>query len=95
MLCYRCEHRARFHEEGSRPRHECGDTGSKIGCYMYQPVKPLVLKKQGEDPRPEYGGYFGARQEGVRIADVELALKKIKDGSFVYWKPKEKESGSN
>jgi hypothetical protein len=44
-LCFRCEHRAKFLEEGYGPRHECKDVEtSKFICYCYQPVKPIVLK---------------------------------------------------
>ena len=53
-LCYRCEHRAKYWETGHAPRMECGsDEMSVGGCYMYQPVRPVIVKQQNsEDPRP-------------------------------------------
>ena len=72
-LCYRCEHRARFLENGRRPRYECGEVDSAVdGCYMFRPVKPLVLGVRENDVRPVTLNIFSGRVEGVRIADVEL-----------------------
>lgn len=51
--CYRCEYRARAHEEGHGPRMECSSfSTATCGCYMYQPVRPLVEKRQKGDRRP-------------------------------------------
>jgi hypothetical protein len=63
-LCYRCEHRARYHETGHGPRCECGDTNSATcGCYMYAPVAPLVLRRSKGDRRR-----FGYRTQAVSVA---------------------------
>jgi len=51
-LCYRCEHRACFLETGRRPRCECGNAGaSNYSCYMYEPVKPVVLEPNENEKR--------------------------------------------
>ena len=71
-LCYRCEYRAQFLENGRRPRHECGDGGAVYGCYMFRPVKPLVLKPRDNDTRPITLNLLSGRVEAVRVADVEL-----------------------
>lgn len=58
-LCFRCEHRARFFENGRAPRCECGDiNSSKYGCYMYRPVSPVILKRDENDSRPQFGPAF-------------------------------------
>ncbi len=50
-LCHRCDRRAVFHEKGIRPRYECGTTSSVFSCYMYAPVRPLVLRRTKGDRR--------------------------------------------
>lgn len=90
-LCFRCEHRALYFESGRihRPRHECGDVEtSKFSCYMYQPVKPVVLAKMAGDRRPQFAGFMiSARSKCVRIPDLMLDLKKYRDGALIYWVP--------
>lgn len=90
-LCFRCEHRAKFLEGGSRPRFECGDPSmNKWACYMYQPVKPVVLAKLDKrDKRPQFGpAMISSRSKFVRVADeIVLDIQHTKDGSFIYWKP--------
>jgi len=90
-LCYRCEWRARFLETGRRPRRECGDIKiTKSACYMFKPCKLVVVSKlHPDDPRPLMGGYFSCRYRGVKLAEVELAGKEVKDGVLFYWKPVE------
>lgn len=84
-LCYRCEHRAAFHETGLRPRYECGAGGTVTSCYMYKPVKPVILKKTKGDKRPQFGpAMISARSQGVGIADFELDLHR----TILYWRPK-------
>jgi len=57
-LCYRCEHRVNFLENKIASRCECGTIESSVcGCYMYEPVKPVVLKKNEDDTRPQFAGY--------------------------------------
>jgi hypothetical protein len=92
-LCFRCDHRAKFLEIGSQPRYECGQTGQSVcGCYMYKPVKPVILKRNKGDRRPQFAGYMlSARSRGVRIPterEFILNFKKYKDGNVIYWAPK-------
>jgi len=91
-LCYRCEHRAQFLENGPRPRYECGEIQtSKIACYMYRPVKSVVLARDKDDERPQFGPpIIASRSYFVRIADeMELSLDRLnKDESILYWKPR-------
>ena len=60
-LCFRCEHRAQWHETGGKhqPRMECGEVNSsKYACYMYIPVQPVRIKRLDiDDPRPLSPGY--------------------------------------
>ena len=52
-LCYRCEYRAQYLETGRRPRYECGlIEESKYSCYMFIPVKPLLIEKNEGEDRP-------------------------------------------
>jgi len=90
-LCFRCEHRAEFLETGNRPRYECGDpTMNCLGCYMYLPVKPVVLEKlDPNDPRPQFSAPFiSARSKFVAIAK-NLSLSRYVHGeeSTPYWIP--------
>jgi hypothetical protein len=93
-LCYRCEHRAVYLEEGYAPRAECKDIeGNKIICYNYKPVKPCILKypDYGDDDynklnkkRSPVGSYFGARMECNGVADVELEANEDDSGNWVF-----------
>jgi len=88
-LCFRCEYRARFLETGFGPRYECGgiQTGSYC-CYMYQPVRPCVLKPQKGDRRPRFSGaMISAREQFAGIADGEYELMKGKAGAIVWYHP--------
>ena len=92
-LCFRCEHRARYLEEGSSPRYQCGDVSvNSSGCYMYQPVRPVVLKRNTGDKRPQFASYvLSARSQFVRVDETaKLKLKEHKDGNELYWVPAEK-----
>ena len=96
MLCFRCEHRAKFLETGVQPRVECGDVkSSKAACYMFVPTHPVVTKewKRPEDKRIRFGGtLFGTREQAVRLADpmrdrVVLNLVNLKKGeAFLHWR---------
>jgi len=91
-LCWRCEHRARFHETGHRPRCECGDvTSSNWSCYMYRPVQPIVIQANDNvDPRPLGGpAFFSSRGHRVGMGDVKLVGRTTKQGLLQYWVPKE------
>ena len=88
-LCRRCEHRAVGHATGEGPRYECTDFGtSKFSCYMYQPVKPVILKRQKGDRRPQFVGWMlSARSCFVEVAD-DMELKIInygKKGKAIIW----------
>jgi len=90
-LCFRCEERAKFLEEGISPRCECGMvTSSKYSCYMYKPVRPVVIKKNEDDDRPQFAGaMLSARSHFVRMADCELKVAVVEDGKVLYWEVKE------
>jgi hypothetical protein len=89
MMCYRCEYRASFLENGLGPRYECGEIStSKIACYMYKPCLPVVLTKLDEsDIRPWPGsGLFAARSKAERLYEEgKLKAKEIKDGIVLLW----------
>ena len=88
-LCRRCEHRAVGHATGEGPRYECTDFGtSKFSCYMYQPVKPVILKKQKGDERPQFGAWFTtSRSEYNGVCeDLELSVVDYKKkGKALLW----------
>lgn len=103
MLCYRCEHRAKYLEEYSknkysdkdihipRPRFECGNIESSVmGCYMFKPVQPINIKPREGDDRPLSLNIFSCRVERVDDIKVELELKaeKINNSIIHYWVPK-------
>jgi len=51
-LCYRCEYRAQYHEEKHAPRFQCSAVDRAVfACYMYQPVKPVVLSNMPDEDR--------------------------------------------
>jgi hypothetical protein len=91
-LCWRCEHRAIFHERGKSSRYECGKWTSVISCYMFQPVKPIILKRVKDDKRPMFAGWgVSARvHRSEKDADMELTVRKAKDGYQLYWTHKNK-----
>ena len=74
-LCFRCENRAVYLEEGFAPRCECKVSNeSTYGCYAYKPIRPLWVKKAYKDPRPICMGVLGSRVAGVRVADGKYKL---------------------
>jgi len=85
-LCYRCEHRAVFLEEGYGPRYECQQPGAIIGCYAYRPVCGLVLRRDKGDRRsigaPDV---FSARSHAVGIAPGEYVRREVKGGVVIYY----------
>lgn len=88
-LCFRCEHRANYLENGSQPRCECGDIkSSKYACYMYKPVRPVVLSPLNkEDKRPRFAGSFISKREKFeRIAEGKIKVKILnEDNVILYW----------
>jgi len=89
MLCYRCEHRARFFEAKHRPRLECGEVAtSKSACYMYQPCRPIVIQKlDKKDVRPwPASGLFAARSEAVELyTQGQLYSARVPRGIVILW----------
>jgi hypothetical protein len=76
-LCFRCEHRAKFLEDGHAPRCECGDIKLSVSsCYMYIPVKPCITIPRDLE-RPRFGPTFiSAREEFHRVpGDHEIKLR--------------------
>ena len=88
-LCFRCEHRARFLEDYHAPRYECKQVNEgKIGCYMYKPVAPVLLRDEDtEDPRPACGGIFSRRLYGASVAEGEVVFDATQPGHLVYFVP--------
>lgn len=88
-LCYRCEHRARYFETGSAPRAECGSPSMSVyGCYMYKPVRPVVVTQGNkDDPRPIFGpSMIAGRIRFDHISndeEVHLELTSPNDGEFL------------
>ena len=85
MLCFRCEHRAKFLEGGRRPRYECGEIEtSKGACYMWQPMALVVTGRLNkDDPRPEHGGYFGCRMQALRLEEGIVEMKLLENSESV------------
>ena len=92
-LCYRCEHRAINKEDpDEHPRYECGTDDSVGSCYMYKPVKPVLLSPNKGDDRPVFAGsLISARMRRVEMPEdlMELEGKEISEGKYVlYWRLK-------
>jgi len=88
-LCYRCEYRAQFHETGHAPRCQCKSAAAVVSCYMYRPVTPLLLLKDKEDGRPQFGGaLFSSRSHSGGLADCRMDLEQSKEGSTIFCTPK-------
>lgn len=88
-LCWRCEHRATFHDTGFGPRSECQQTEMAVhSCYMYRPVKPLVLAPDKGDRRPMGApAMIAARAHAVRVAEGEYHGHKGQGGLVVWFEP--------
>ena len=89
MLCFRCEYRAAFLEGGGRHRYECGTDYAVHSCYMFKPTKPLILAKDENDPRPQFGpAMISARSNSQGVTDsLHLESKKYDKGTVLYWVP--------
>lgn len=88
-LCYRCESRAKFLEEGYGPRMECSEiTQAKYSCYMFNPVRPIAEQSNKGENREITGCYLSGRSHRV---DVDIHLTKVIeviDGNIVkFWIP--------
>lgn len=89
-LCYRCEHRAKNKETKGQhqPRYECGTDDSVGSCYMFQPVKPIMLKRNEGDRRSIDAGWaFNARVHRVDIDNniLSLNVSVFPDENFIYY----------
>jgi len=102
-LCHRCEHRVKFleHRGAGRapcPRVQCGQTGAVVSCYMYRPVRPLILKKSNDDdPRPEIGPAMltsrstpirsaeGQLLSAIQAGELKMRASSTDDGFVLYW----------
>lgn len=101
MLCFRCEHRARFldavskGEHPPRPRYECGDVlSSKYGCYMFLPCLPVLVAKDSDDPRGAFDmPMIAARVHAVRVMEREEVKLEImcknEEGFAMRWESKQ------
>lgn len=78
-LCFRCEHRAKFLEDGHGPRCECGDVKfQSFSCYMYSPCKLIVLRRRPGDRR--YVGLpaaFAPRMMAIGLEEGTPTLSEI------------------
>ena len=85
-LCWRCEHRATFHDVGFASRYECGQTDKAVGsCYMYRPTKPLVIAPDKGDRRPLSPAMIAARCHAVGVAEGEYVTSKGQGGVLVWY----------
>jgi hypothetical protein len=77
-LCNRCEHRAIWLEGGNAPRYECGQHWAVGACYMFEPVKPILVCRNKSDKRPMFAGWaLSARVNAVQVEPkVTLAVRK-------------------
>ena len=90
-LCFRCEHRAVFHESNIAPRYECGCKGFAVcSCYMFKPVKSLILAPlDKKDKRPFLGpAMIASRAVSIGVSQGSYRYVLQSDGIVVYWKPK-------
>lgn len=83
MLCFRCEHRAKYLElllkskldsetYAYGPRCECkSSTGSVSSCYMFEPCKPVVtVPAYTDDKRPRFAGaMLSSREQFERVLE--------------------------
>jgi hypothetical protein len=90
-LCFRCEHRARFFETGHGPRCECQAKNQAVGsCYMYRPVRPVVLAPNDGERRPILAGWaFAGRAHAVRIFNGIAEAVGVKGGITVLYRKRE------
>jgi hypothetical protein len=88
-LCFRCEWRARYYEEGHSPRCECGDIDSAVcSCYMYKPVTPVILKPNQNDNRPligTVGNMFSGRSHYISLIEPKYKMIMNEDGTYIIY----------
>lgn len=88
-LCVRCEYRARYLEEGSGPRFECGMTRMSVhSCYMYTPVIPIAYRANSGDERPTVAPWFmRARVHREKLMDAQLITVMEQGATVSFWVP--------
>lgn len=93
QLCYRCEHRATYLQEGYAPRAECKSSDTAVSsCYMYQPVRPFIMQPNKGDDRPAVGpSMLTARSHAVGIMDGRVEVHANGEQFILYWVPTEPE----
>jgi hypothetical protein len=69
---------------------ECGEVkSSKIGCYMWRPVSPVVLERDAGEKRPMTAPEFlRGRSHGVGVAACDLVFNEAGKRHCVYAKPR-------
>ena len=102
-LCHRCEHRIKWLETGMhRPRCECGDvnavkgadgnwyvhSSAKHSCYMYEPVKPLVMEvDKGECRSPFLPWMLSGRSHAVGLPTTLKHVAQVGKKFLIYHVP--------
>jgi hypothetical protein len=88
-LCFRCEYRARFFEEGHGPRFECNQGNQAVySCYMDKPVTPVILKLNDNEKRSRYGevgAMLSGRSHHEGLIDPQYKLKEFEDGKYALY----------
>lgn len=80
-LCFRCEHRAEFLENGFKPRFECGmEKTATSCCYMFMPTKPIAVVPVVGEKRRIFGPWMIAgRIQAKGLIDAERIRLKLVD----------------
>jgi len=80
-LCFRCEHRAEFLENGFKPRFECGmEKTATSCCYMFMPCKPVAVAPVAGDKRRIFDPWMIAgRVRAQGLIDAERLRLKLVD----------------
>jgi hypothetical protein len=78
-LCFRCERRAEFLENGFKPRFECGmEKTATSCCYMFMPCKPVAVVPNDGENRPIFGPWMIAgRVRALGLIDAERIRLKV------------------
>ncbi|MFA5158575.1 MAG: hypothetical protein WC451_05335 [Patescibacteria group bacterium] len=89
-LCFRCEHQAEYLSSKGQhcPRLECGDVNIGVhSCYMFMPVKPVILEPDKGDKRPRMAGWgISAREHAIGLANFVLKVIRIRNKKLIiYW----------
>ena len=98
MLCYRCEYRAKYLEKetikkdsGNAPRYECKQDWAVNSCYMFCPVKPIIIEPSDYEKRLQektgidrgLGSLMGGRMiKSEHQPEFETVATMLKDGRY-------------